>query len=942
MDSEQRMQRTGGGWHGARATLVRAGLIVGLAAIAVQPGCSRQTNTRRGFDLDQPRTSGGVFIDTDTPVALGDLASAIDDLTASAARDGNPAAIRLARAEASLPAAFPNGRADTPAPSGAAQSPGGTTPMPTGEVDPASGAAIDATRNLPLGTTELVELDRLSDVELSDLIDRLVLEMQSVRGYVIAPKAFEDDLPPVPRGVRVSAALARTGAERTQVLRLGSRSFASQPPQLWLFGATIGASGDYESNEDLSLLVSNVEGLLTSMREQREDLTVFDLEKTLVKLSYVDSAAAMSMLRGMGVETVATPEEVGRDVAFERLPLVLQVPDAAPESRGLVGADLQVGRGEFGVSLTPSVAGRLADDTISSPTTQLMVMWHPAHPGQFSRVRELIDEYIDRPARQIFVEGMVLEISDQGLKDLGIEWQLKEGPISWRFGSPRADGQTDTLDLQTDDLDFWRVFTRDFEWKWSARIRTLIEDSKAEVLSRPSVLTLDNRQSTIRVGEDIPVATSTEGTSGTSNRISFSFKYLPTGILLNIRPRVNEQNTEVSMLIDTIVSSVVPNSDLVIRTQDGDELASAPTISTRRVQTYARIRNNTPFIIGGLVSREDARTVDKVPFLGDLPLIGGLFRAERSRSEKREVIIVLTPFILPDDNYLPRSLPKDEDIFDNFGHQLFRDSYRIREDDVFDLGFLYDHPQLKRYKRIAREYIARDFQLGDQEPFRSFAGSRMPGEHVLVTRMIYEVVKRLDAAADVRAERMIFFESERPGGYEVRFLADAMARVSGPRTGYDQFWRAHPGKAFVIEWTWDADGGGADGGDIATNAVPRTSIVDCPDRETWTRLSWEMNQPLPDGRQRSAIVLADESDVTRLKRAIALKQTIELNGGREALTLENFSVGKVLLMPGLEEDTIHVLDRDVARFFAWSEHYYGATIDAIREAIQGVDDAIGP
>ncbi|MHC5115200.1 MAG: hypothetical protein ACYTGP_12320, partial [Planctomycetota bacterium] len=120
--------------------------------------------------------------------------------------------------------------------------------------------------------------------------------------------------------------------------------------------------------------------------------------------------------------------------------------------------------------------------------TQLLVMYHPAHPEQFSRVDKLVDEYIDRPARQIFVEGMVLQIGENGLKDLGIEWEMNSGPIRWRAGSLEADGLTDTLDFQMDDLDFWRVFTRDFEYMFSVQLRTLVRDGKAQILSRPSVL----------------------------------------------------------------------------------------------------------------------------------------------------------------------------------------------------------------------------------------------------------------------------------------------------------------------------------------------------------------------------------------------------------------------------------------------------------------------
>ena len=154
-------------------------------------------------------------------------------------------------------------------------------------------------------------------------------------------------------------------------------------------------------------------------------------------------------------------------------------------------------------------------------------------------------------------------------------------------------------------------------------LRALLREGKAEILSRPSVLTLNNRQSTIRVGQDIPIATSTAGITN-ADMLSFNFEYLPIGIMLNIRPRISSDGSEVSMLIDTIVSSIVPGADLQIRDAAGILLASAPTISSRRVQTYGRIPNDTPFIIGGLVNKEHHTIHDKIPFLADIPIFGTL------------------------------------------------------------------------------------------------------------------------------------------------------------------------------------------------------------------------------------------------------------------------------------------------------------------------------
>ena len=528
---------------------------------------------------------------------------------------------------------------------------------------------------------------------------------------------------------------------------------------------------------------------------------------------------------------------------------------------------------------------------------------------------------------------MVLEISERGLKDLGIEWALLDNPyLTLNGGSSEAGTATETLNLDIPNTSqLHNVLKGTFPWDWRVNVRALIQNGKAEILSRPSVLTLNNRQSTIRVGRDIPILSSTEGMSNYANKLVFQFTYMSTGILLNIRPRINEDGTEVSMLIDTIVSAEVPGEQLEIRSSDPSHtlLASAPTISTRRVQTYGRIRNNTPFIIGGLVYREKQLFQDKIPILGDLPVVGGLFRAERTDSAKREVIIVLTPYILPEEKLIPRSLPKDEDLFDSIGHELFRDSYRIRSEDVFDLTFLLENTRIVAYRDKARLAVEKNFRLGVEEPFKTFVENSIPGEPILVTRMIYEVIKRLNLDAPVLSERIIYLQSQQEGGgYNVQFLETFLESI-----GKGSFENMRD-KAVAITFHGDPSDGNSR---LNTQSTPEVSLMDCPDREAWGRMLWELNQPGPDGLPHHTVLIHDKSDVVRLRRAMALKKIITLNGGSDQMLLKNFSVGKVLLMPEMREDQTHLIDAEAAMFFFHTEHYYAESLKVIEEALDSLD-----
>lgn len=884
-----------------------------LAGLFLLAGCTSHTERESEVVFEQPKVSAGVIVEPNDAPRMQELAAAVDALDLPAPSQ-MPAVNETERNEPNRSGFAP--QEAVPPTVGIAEAVGMTMP---GAVPPESAKTI--------------VLPKLSRIEINEITAQAILGFQSSLGYVAAPAAMADALPATPTGLLGDRTLMRSGENGTHVLRFGYCWFVSQPPQFWTMGVIVGENGVLSVNPDLAQVEPKVAQIITSLHETRAELTVRDLETKLVQLSYIDAAAAINMLKGFGVTTLNTPAEVPPKIEFAKLPYVVNIEDPKKEYTGLVGSKEVSSKGKL--SMAPGGASELMDNTIASPMTQIMVLFHPAYPEQFSEVRRILDVYIDRPARQIFIEAMVLEISEEGLKDLGVEWELDKSPLFINAGSLNAGSPSDTLKVSTPDTSLLNEIFEgsEFNWDWEATIRALVQNGKAEILSRPSVLTLDNRQSTIRVGEDIPIASSFEGVATYSNKVAFAFEYLPTGILLNIRPRIAESGAEVSMLIDTIVSARVVGKDLELRSANGDVvLASAPTISTRRVQTYGRIPNNTPLIIGGLVARENTTVRDKVPLLGDIPVIGMLFRAERVQRLKREVIIVLTPYVLPDRRENLRALPKDEDLFDSFGNALFRDSYRIRSEDVFDLTFLLENRRIATYRDLARQVAQKNFRLGGVEPFRSFVRDNVPGEPILVSRMIYEVIKRLDVAAKVETPRIIYFEGQPVGGYSVRFLERLLADYT--ENGVTDL----GDRVLAITYSFDRDLLAE--GHLGSEPIPEIRVVDCPDREAWTKLLWELNQPLPNGQQRHTILIQNDSDIVRLRRALVLKRIAVLNGGIEEMRLRNFSVGKVLLMPELKKGQIHVVDADTAMFFFHTELYYAATLAEIEKQLKELDKSL--
>ncbi|NLH42119.1 MAG: hypothetical protein GX448_09785 [Planctomycetes bacterium] len=871
----------------------------GIVLAVLLAGCRSQSRTESAVAMEEPRVANGVIVDANDPAKM---AAAIDAM--------NLASPPVAASPALAPA-----------------EPNATPP----QISVAEAVNMTVGGAVPPDSTATVTLPKLSRTELNEIAEQLALGLATSLGYIPASQAIGDAMPAAAAGVLGERVVARTADGATRVLRFGYRCFVSQPPQFWAMGVVAAPDGTLSANPDLAQVEPKVAQIIEVVRQMRAGLTTRDLEAKLIQLSYVDAATAINMLKGFGVTTVGQPAEMPAQVDFDKLPYVVNIEDPKKEYTGLVGSKESSGKGKL--SMAPGAASELMDNAISSPMTQLMVMFHPAYPEQFSEVRRILDTFVDRPARQIFIEAMVLEIGEEGLKELGVEWALNESPLFVTAGSLDAGAGSQSLRINTPDTSkLNNIFEGDFEWNWAATIRALVRTGKAEILSRPSVLTLDNRQSTIRVGQDIPIASSLEGLGSSATKVSFQFDYLPTGIMLNIRPRISESGGDVSMLIDTIVSAKVPNEDLEMKSADGTVLASAPTVSTRRVQTYGRIPNNTPLIIGGLVAREVTTIVDKVPLLGDLPLVGALFRSTSNESLKREVIIVLTPHVLPEKREILRAIPKDEDSFDSFGNILFRDSYRIRSEDVYDLSFLLANRRIATYRTLAREAAEKNFRLASAEPFRSFVRDSVPGEPILVTRMIYEVIKRLDIAKSIEPSRVIYFDSQQVGGYSVKFLEELLRDHT--ENGVTDF----GDKTLAITYRFDR--ASLAEGRLGTEPIPEIQLLDCPDRKVWSKLLWELNQPLPDGQRRHTILIQNDSDIVRLLRALTVKKVASLNGGMDEMRLRNFSVGKTLLMPELKKGQIHVVDADTAMFFFHTEHYYAATLAEIESRLKELDQTL--
>ncbi len=632
-------------------------------------------------------------------------------------------------------------------------------------------------------------------------------------------------------------------------------------------------------------------------------------------------------------------------ISFDRLPIIVRVPSTEPRNLGLVGADLnpaQAQANQFGTSMVPSAAAPLTE-TVAGGTAELLILFHPDYPEQFQKLKRIVQDSIDRPARQVFIEGLVLEISKEGLDELGVQWDIRKGNKQVTIGSfgPVPDGGSAFSFMRSTIVEAAggsSIVTSNISpAQIAARINALVTSSKAEVLSRPSVITLDNRQATIRVGTDIPVSKS-RNTGTNTGQLSFDFSYLPTGIMLNVRPRISEDGQEISMLIDATVSATVPNQDLrVIDPVTRLVVASAPTVATRRVQTYARIRDNMPLIIGGLVSKSTSKTSGRVPLLGSIPIVGALFGHTSTSDDMREVIIVLTPSVVTENiRETKAQYPKDDARFDLFATSLFKEHYRIRAEDLVDSAHFRFNQRFLRYRDAANRVIERKSDLATQQPFAQFAGSRIPGEFIFVTGMMYRMLDRLDAGAEIRPQNLTFFEKVGEIDQRPVSVTQVLARY-GDGADPKSFFAMNPGKALALTFRFSRASSAA--ADMFTEPLPEIKLVDAPDRAAWRRLLWDTNQRDALGA-RFTVLIQDPSDLRRLQLALATQNTVLNNGGNAGMVFDRWLPGRMLHLQEVTPTWERVVNAQIAQFFFIGEYYYPYFMQEHTRAIEALDRAL--
>jgi len=260
-------------------------------------------------------------------------------------------------------------------------------------------------------------------------------------------------------------------------------------------------------------------------------------------------------------------------------------------------------------------------------------------PSEVDQIRKILTE-IDIPYQQVSLEAQVVAINNDAVKNMGVEWEWSKAPNYPEYDPPTYDSNgtiTEPGKYTRDKEDMVGTIRfgkspggYPYEMYYQFKINALVTDGKANILAKPKIMTINGKEAVINIGGEVPISVTTIS----DNTTTTSVEYKEAGIILKYTPRINADGY-ITATVHTEVSSPVYV-----------EAMKAYRFNKRSADTEVRLKDGETMVIGGLIGKEEAKNYSKVPFLGDLPILGSLFRNSNNTKNESEVVIFLTAHIV--------------------------------------------------------------------------------------------------------------------------------------------------------------------------------------------------------------------------------------------------------------------------------------------------------
>jgi len=294
-------------------------------------------------------------------------------------------------------------------------------------------------------------------------------------------------------------------------------------------------------------------------------------------------------------------------------------------------------------------------------------------PPDIMKSFDSVINQLDIRRQQVNVEAIIVEISENLNKELGVQWISQAGLINFSNSSPSVSnvlgglisnrGQEGTKTVQVIDGVSTTTETPNqgdngvglgqsiagvtgallgysSNDSWGALLKLLASDTESNVLSTPNITTLDNEEAIISIGQEIPIITGSQ--LGSSNANPFqSVERLDVGIKLKITPQINEGNSVV-LEIEQEVSGIAGSTSVDVIT------------NKRKIKTVVMVDSGQTIVLGGLIDNDVQESSQKVPILGDIPIIGNLFKSSVTTKRKTNLMVFIRPVIVTDRDDISR------------------------------------------------------------------------------------------------------------------------------------------------------------------------------------------------------------------------------------------------------------------------------------------------
>lgn len=313
--------------------------------------------------------------------------------------------------------------------------------------------------------------------------------------------------------------------------------------------------------------------------------------------------------------------------------------NGAGGSSSLGGGTLAPGEDPFASQLPRS--GQLGPHVQWESSTNSVIL--TASADLLERLKEVIN-FLDIRRPQILIEAIIAEIEVNHSIETGVEWHIPGSTtFNTRFKptipnlSDLSSGKTSILPAIGQGLTLGFFKGDDLR----ALVRAISSDTGSNVLATPNLLTLDNEIAQIKVGSQISFAIGQINNNPTGGNPFTSYNQEDVGLTLTIKPQISPDGS-IRLSIEQELSAVIPNSSV-------GSAGGNPELSQRYIKTTVMTENGQILVLGGLLQNQWSKSVQRVPILGDLPVIGAAFRADNTTLSKTNLMIFLRPIILYND-----------------------------------------------------------------------------------------------------------------------------------------------------------------------------------------------------------------------------------------------------------------------------------------------------